>query len=96
MSILANGNVGIGDNTPEATLDVQGTVVIGSAGKIFSEIREVTGLLQLQDPIRQYLSLQDIQIENSRVLSVEINYNGANWNTLGMYYAGLTSTSVVP
>jgi hypothetical protein len=43
MRITKSGNVGIGDNTPDASLDVEGTVIIGAAGRVFSEIREITG-----------------------------------------------------
>ena len=94
MSILANGNVGIGDNTPEATLDVQGTVVFGSAGKIFSEIIEFTGTtggagthyIQVSYP-------SGYTMTNSRVLSLEINATGPCWVGLGFTNG---STTAVP
>jgi hypothetical protein len=38
-----NKRLGINTSTPDASLDVNGTMVVGSAGKIFSEIREITG-----------------------------------------------------
>ena len=85
MSILANGNVGIGDNTPEATLDVQGTVVIGSAGKIFSEIIEFTGTTGGASGTH-YLIVSypsGYTMTNSRVLSSEINATGPCWVGLG-------------
>ena len=79
-----NGYVGIGDTTPDATLDVEGTVVIGSGGKIFSEIREITGTtmgvssnyVRIPYPIGYTKT-------NTRVLSLEINYEGTMWAGIG-------------
>ena len=83
--ITADGKTGIGDPTPDATLDVEGTVVIGAAGKVFSEIREITGTSAATG---NYTSLEyptGYTRDNTRILSAEINYNGTNWNTLGMF-----------
>jgi hypothetical protein len=44
-SIFDYGNIGIDTTAPNAQLDFEGTVKIGSGGKIFSEIREMTGTL---------------------------------------------------
>jgi len=43
MTVLKNGNVGVGTATPSAKLDVNGTVKVGTNGIAFSEIKEVTG-----------------------------------------------------
>ena len=83
--ITADGKTGIGDISPDATLDVEGTVVIGAAGKVFSEIREITGTSAATG---NYTSLEyptGYTRDNTRILSAEINYNGTNWNTLGMF-----------
>ena len=80
--ITADGKTGIGDISPDATLDVEGTVVIGAAGKVFSEIREITGTtstgtqLQVNYPTGYTMT-------NTRVLSLEINYSDGLWVTLG-------------
>ena len=83
--ITADGKTGIGDTSPDATLDVEGTVVIGSGGKVFSEIKEITGT---SNTTGNYTSLSfptGYTMSNTRIISAEINYNGSNWNTLGMF-----------
>ena len=83
--ITADGKTGIGDTTPDATLDVEGTVVIGAAGKVFSEIREITGTSAATGNSSTLGYPSGYTRENTRILSAEINYNGTNWNTLGMF-----------
>ena len=83
--ITADGKTGIGDTTPDATLDVEGTVVIGAAGKVFSEIREITGTSAATGNYSTLGYPSGYTRENTRILSAEINYNGTNWNTLGMF-----------
>jgi hypothetical protein len=78
MSITGNGNVGIGDQTPDATLDVEGTIVFGSAGKVFSEIREITGTLTTGGSY-SFIYPSGYTLTNTRVLSLEINFNGNQW-----------------
>ncbi|NCB85354.1 MAG: hypothetical protein EOM44_12815 [Bacteroidia bacterium] len=83
--ITADGKTGIGDISPDATLDVEGTVVIGAAGKVFSEIREITGTSAATGNYSTLGYPSGYTRENTRILSAEINYNGTNWNTLGMF-----------
>ena len=83
--ITADGKTGIGDTTPDATLDVEGTVVIGAAGKVFSEIREITGTSAATGNYTSLSFPTGYTMSNTRILSAEINYNGSNWNTLGMF-----------
>ena len=90
--ITADGKTGIGDTSPDATLDVEGTVVIGSGGKVFSEIKEITGT---SNTTGNYTSLSfptGYTMSNTRILSAEINYNGSNWNTLGMFNVASDNT----
>jgi len=90
--ITADGKTGIGDTTPDATLDVEGTVVFGSGGKVFSEIREIRGTTNVDGT---YISLSyptGYSMTNTRILSAEINYNGNNWNTLGMFNVASDNT----
>jgi len=91
----SNNRLGIGTSTPNATLDVAGTVQIGSYGKIFSEIREITGLT---NPSESFLGIVQnshyvifgyppgYDRNNTRVLSAEIFYNVTEWRTLGYNY----------
>jgi hypothetical protein len=76
------GNVGIGTNTPNATLDVEGTVVIGAGGKVFSEIREITGTLTTGGGYT-FAYPSGYSINNIRILSLEINYWGDMWIGIG-------------
>lgn len=83
----ANKRVGINTSTPSATLDVEGTMAVGSAGKVFSEIREITGTTGTTGSSVLISWPSGYDRANTRVLSAEINYNGTNWNTLGMFYS---------
>ena len=85
LVITTDGKTGIGDTTPDATLDVEGTVVIGSGGKVFSEIRELTGTSAATGSNTILAYPTGYTRDNTRILSAEINYNGTNWNTLGMF-----------
>lgn len=93
MTILSTGNVGIGDATPEATLDVEGTVVIGSGGKVFSEIREITGTTSASTGLITFSYPAGYTKDNIRVLSCEINYNGVAWIGMGGTNAPTTNIS---
>jgi hypothetical protein len=94
MTILENGNVGIGDATPDATLEVNGTVKIGTNGKLFSELLEVTGTTG--GASTYYISVAyptGYTRINTRVLSAEINAAGDVWVGLGFTNG---ATNVVP
>lgn len=90
--ITADGKTGIGDPTPDATLDVEGTVVFGSGGKVFSEIREITGTTNVDGTYTSLSYPTGYSMTNTRILSAEINYNGNNWNTLGMFNVASDNT----
>jgi hypothetical protein len=78
----AINRVGINTSTPGATLDVEGTVVIGSSGKVFYEISEITGTTGTGDHCSvSYPS--GYTMANIRILSLEINYAGNSWIGLG-------------
>lgn len=85
LTILgSNGNIGIGDITPDASLDVEGTVKVGINGKSFSELSELTGTT---GGASTYYVLAAYPAGytrvNTRVLSVEINASGDVWVGLG-------------
>ncbi len=87
VTITADGKTGIGDTSPDATLDVEGTVVFGAGGKVFSEIREITGTSGASGNYTALNYPTGYTQENTRILSAEINYNNTNWNTQGMFHA---------
>ncbi len=87
-----NNRVGINTTTPSATLDVEGTVVIGSSGKVFSEISEITGTTGTGGHCSiSYPS--GYTMSNIRVLSLEVNYNGTGWVGIG---SNQSNTEVTP
>ena len=84
VSISPEGYVGIGDLTPDASLDVEGTVKIGATGTSFTEIREMTATTGAASTTYVTLSLPSgFTSTNTRVLSVEINASGGGWVGLG-------------
>jgi hypothetical protein len=74
---MANGIVGIGDASPDATLDMEGTIVVGSSGVVFSEIRELTVTLDA-DGAYSFAYPAGYTMTNIRLLSLEVNYGGAS------------------
>ena len=95
VTITQDGKTGIGDASPEATLDVEGTMVIGSGGKIFSEIREIIGTTSSTANAVTIQYPTGYTKENTRVLSCEINYNGNAWMGMAGTNTPLNSTSNV-
>jgi hypothetical protein len=83
MSVTGTGNVGIGTTTPEATVDVRGTVKIGSSGRVFSEIIEITGTTTASGYFTTVYLPAGYNMENTRVLSLEIKRYADSWYTLG-------------
>ncbi len=85
----SNGFVGIGTATPEAKLNVNGSTKLGSSGVVFSEIREFTGTTGTgyKKPV-PYPS--GYNKNNTRVVSLEILYNGAFWCSMGQWIGNAT------
>lgn len=83
MTIAADGKVGIGDITPDATLDVEGTVMVGATGTAFSEIKEITGTTVASGSFTLIAYPSGYTMANTRILSCEINYGGNAWVGLG-------------
>lgn len=94
MTIMPNGNVNIGSGSGDATLAVGGTVKLGTSGKIFSEIIEITGTTGAASthfaPVAYPSGYTRL---NTRVLSAEINATGDVWVGLGFTNG---STDAVP
>lgn len=72
-------NAGFGTTAPDATLDVAGTVQVGTSGIIFSEIREITGTTAATGDRTFFSFPSGYNKTNTRVLSCEIQYDGADW-----------------
>jgi len=83
MRITKSGRVGIGVSAPDASLAVDGTVVIGFSGKVFSEIREITGTTGATGGSTTISFPSGYNSSNIRILSMEINYRGTSWIGLG-------------
>lgn len=76
------GNVGINEVEPEASLDVNGTTKLGPAGTVFSEIKEFTGTTDASTYYTHATLPAGYNENNTRILSLEINYNGDRWSGL--------------
>ncbi len=83
LYISNEGDVGIGTDSPDAKLDVNGDAKFGTNGVVFSEMREITGTTSSTSYFN-YIALPTGYTEdNTRVLSVEINFSGTLWSGLG-------------
>jgi len=83
MVITGEGNVGIGTQTPDAKLEVIGDTKFGSNGVAFTEMREITGTTPATGEYATVALPSGYDENNTRVLSIEINYNGDRWTGLG-------------
>ncbi len=84
----SGGNVGIGTNSPDAKLDVEGTVKVGVNGLVFSEIIELTGITASYDSAvdwnyTPFKYPSGYNLNNTRPLSIEINHKGNQWVSNG-------------
>lgn len=84
-----NGDVGIGTASPDAKLDVNGDVKLGSNGLIFNEIREISGTTAATGDHTSISYPSGYNKSNTRVLCCEVNLSGSTWVGIGL--AELTS-----
>jgi hypothetical protein len=81
--IEPGGDVGIGASNPTATLEVNGDTKFGANGVRFNEMREVTGTTS--DTYLVSIALPSgYNEDNTRVLSLEIQWAGTMWVGMGM------------
>ena len=83
MVIDEDGDVGIGITTPTASLQVQGDTKFGSMGMPFNELREIYGTTHASTYYIDVNLPDGYNEDNTRVLSLEINYGGEMWFGLG-------------
>ncbi len=90
----SNGFVGIGTTSPDARLDVSGSTKLGGSGVVFSEIREFSGTTGTghSKPV-DYPS--GYNMDNTRVLSLEVLFNGTHWCSMGQWASAATSEYTV-
>ena len=89
MVIDSEGNVGIGTTRPNAKLDANGSAILGVSGMVISEIREITGTTGTgHSKVISYPS--GYNYNNTRVLSLEINFNNTHWSSMGQWVGGST------
>jgi len=77
------GDVGIGTSNPTSNLQVVGDTKFGVNGIAFTELREITGTTSAS---LYYVTLAlpiGYTEANTRVISLQINYNGDRWVGLG-------------
>ena len=82
MTITGDGKVGIGITAPTANLHVAGTTKLGLSGVAITEMREFTGTLTTGGSLQVDYPAGYTK-DNTRVISLEINYNGSAWIGLG-------------
>lgn len=90
MTVLKNGNVGIGVENPNASLEVNGDIILGESGTRFMEILEITGITGSGTFTAYTDKLPSGWTgAKTRVLSFELQNN----NTSGAWYsAGFSAT----
>jgi hypothetical protein len=79
MAITEDGDVGIGTINPGAKLDVKGSTKLGNSGVVFQELREFTGTTHATNNYVSVTLPSGYSEENTRVLSLEINYANSRW-----------------
>jgi hypothetical protein len=85
-----NKRLGINTSAPDAALDVNGTMVVGSGGRVFSEIREITGTTDATGSATSFDFPPGYNRDNTRVLSLEIQFKGLGWMGINGYDANFT------
>jgi hypothetical protein len=86
MTITGAGDVGIGTTTPDTRLDVRGDTKFGVNGVAFNELQEITGTTGASGNYTLISLPSGYTIENTRVLSAEINFGGYAWAGTGSHY----------
>ncbi|MCB9207041.1 MAG: hypothetical protein H6611_07010 [Ignavibacteriales bacterium] len=100
LTVLKNGNVGIGKFDPTNKFEVNGTsklknLIVGNNGTEISEIIEITGTLSSSDETTVAYPNTTYDKTNSRILSLELKQNLTNdWVPSG-YYANTTGNEFI-
>ncbi len=97
MRIETNGEVGIGTTSPTATLDVAGTVKLGTAGTAFTNIIKTsvtisnTSNVTTSNPLEVNVTVTGAQLNGT----VIVNPRADLTNRLGIAYAYVSATNTV-
>ncbi len=91
MAINEEGDVGIGTMVPTARLHVEGDTKFGSMGMPFNELREIYGTTSASTYYVDLTLPDGYNGNNTRVLSLEINFGGIMWMGLGFCQEGSPS-----
>lgn len=92
MTIAANGDVGIGTQSPAAKLDVNGDAKFGADGIVFNGLQEITGTTNATGHFTSIPLPSGYTMANVRVLAAEINYGGYAWSGTGSNYKTVPAT----
>jgi len=97
MRIEANGDVGIGTVTPDAKLDVEGTVKLGASGTVFTDLIKTsvtisnTTNVTTSNPLEVNVTVNGAQL-NATVI---VNPRADLTNRLGIAYAYVSAANTV-
>ena len=92
MAVAARPLPPIGTSSPDAKLDIEGTVKVGVNGLIFSEITELTGTTSGNSSNTLINFPTGYNNINTRILTCEIYNSYGAWDSLGEYLsAGMTT-----
>jgi len=86
MIIEPGGDVGIGTTNPTSTLQVVGDTKFGINGVGFNELRNLTATTSATGTSTAVPLPAGYNETNTRVLSIEINFNGISWSGLASHY----------
>ncbi len=75
--------LGINDNTPDASLDVEGSAKFGANGLELWEIREITGYTNSSDYMTTVAYPAGYNYMNTRIMSLDVLENNNRWIGLG-------------
>jgi len=78
-----SGNVGVGTTDPDAKLEVNGDVKIGTSGIKFSEIYEITGTTSSTGTSTSISFPSGYNMDNIRILNLEVIHPTFGWYSLG-------------
>jgi hypothetical protein len=80
------GNVGVGTTDPSENLQVEGGFKVGASGVVYDEMMELTGQTSSMGYSSNISYPEGYDMENTRVLSCELKYNGTEWISINEHW----------